>query len=136
MSYMNDRKSSKQPIDHVKKHLKLTFPAEQPLKDEAYVQVLKQIKDHKDPLKAIKGWKFLAILASCYAPSDNLFYSLLNYLLFEIKTNKDLEIIQHANYIFMHLYKSFTNKRKQIPTENEIVHIEHMKPMQIPIYFF
>lgn len=121
---MFDRKSSKKPIEHVKKFLKLTLYATTELKDEAYLQILKQIKDHKDPAKAIRGWNFLAVVASCYTPSNDLFYSVLNYLLFEIRTNPDKVIVSHANYVFLRLYKTFEIKRKNIPSDNELMYVE------------
>lgn len=124
LSYMLDRKSSKKPIEHAKKFLLLTMNASQELKDESYVQVLKQIKDHKDSRKAIRGWNFLAILASCYIPSNELFFSILNYLYKEIKDNTNEDIVHHANYVFIRLYKSFDLKRANIPYDNELQHIE------------
>lgn len=48
VSYMGDRKSVKNPIDNVKSHLEISFKGTEDLKDEAFVQVLKQIKDHRD----------------------------------------------------------------------------------------
>ena len=48
LSYMGDRKSVKKPMDIVKSHLELSFKGTEDLKDEAFVQVLKQIKDHRD----------------------------------------------------------------------------------------
>ncbi len=83
----------------------------------------------------IRGWNFMAILASCYAPSTELYYALLNWLSSETK-NPEKEIRQHANYVFKRLYKSFEQKRKQIPSDNEVIHIEHMKQIMFPIYFF
>jgi myosin-7 len=133
---MTDRKSTKKVVEHAKKHIKMTMTSSDEIKDEAYVQVLKQIKDHKDPQKAIKGWNFFAIMASCYMPSIKLFYSILNFLLFEIKNNEDQNIKHHANYVFVRLYKTFENKRKNIPSDNEILHIESMKPISLPVHFF
>ena len=133
---MGDRKSSKKTTGHAKKHLKLTMTSCEDLKDEGYVQVLKQIKEHKDPEKALKGWDFLAILASCYIPSMRLFYSILNYLLFEIKNNNDQEIVRRANYVFIRLYRSYEQRRKNIPSDNELAHIEKMRPLVLPIHFF
>ena len=121
---MFDRKTSKKPIEHVKKHLAITMNASTALKDEAYLQVLKQIKDHPDPEKAKRGWNFFSILACSFAPSKGLFYAILNYLLYEIKHNEDTNIIKRSNYIFVRLVKIFENKRKQVPSENEIMHIE------------
>lgn len=121
---MGDRKSSKKDIGHLNKHLKSTLHGPIEIKDEAYCQVLKQITDHPDNQKCLKGWKFFAIIASCYAPSPDLFYSILNFLIFEIRNNQDKDKVHHANYIFVRLLKSFENKRKQLPSEKEIQHIE------------
>jgi len=133
---MLDRKTSKKPIDHIRKHLTITMNAPISIKDEAYIQVLKQIKENPDEEKTKRGWNFLAILSACYSPSLSLYYSILNYLLYEIKHNEDRNIIRRANYIFIRLVKVFGKKRKNIPSNNEITHIENMKTMMIPVYFF
>lgn len=121
---MLDRKSTKKPIGHVKKHLKLTMYAGTDVKDEAYCQVLKQINGHPDKEKTKRGWNFLAIMACTYAPSNVLYYSLLNYLFFQIKNSKDADIVLRSNYIFIRLVKSFEKQRKYMPSEEEIIHIE------------
>ena len=54
-SYMGDRQSSKAPIKHVMKYIRLTINAPEELKDEAYCQVLKQVNGHPNPENAIKG---------------------------------------------------------------------------------
>ena len=59
---MGDRKSTKQPISHIKKHLKFTINSSQELKDEGYLQVIKQITLHPEYDKCLRGWKFLAII--------------------------------------------------------------------------
>lgn len=133
---MGDRKSSKKSSGHIKKHLKLTMTSSEELKDEAYVQVLKQIKEHNDQEKTRKGWSFFAIMASCYIPSMRLFYSILNYLLLEIKNNKDKDLVTRANYVFVRLYRTYETRRKNIPSDNEITHIENMKPIILPLHFF
>lgn len=48
VSYMGDRKSVKTPLENVKSHLELSFRGTEDLKDEAYVQVLKQMKEHRE----------------------------------------------------------------------------------------
>lgn len=121
---MFDRKSSKRPVEHVKKYLKLVMNSVKELKDESYIQVLKQIKEHKDYAKAIRGWNFFAIIASCYVPSKDLFYSILRFLLDEIRNNSDKCIVQHANYVFARLYKTSEIKRVNVPNENEILYTE------------
>lgn len=110
--------------------------SQEELRDEAYIQVLKQMQGHRSVEKTLRGWNFLAIMASCYLPSIKLFYSIMNYLLFEIKNNSDRVIIDHANYVLVRMYKTFELKRKNIPSEDEICHIEKMKAINVPIHFF
>lgn len=133
---MFDRKTSKKPIDHVRKHLTITMNANVHIKDEAYLHVLKQIKENPDEENTKRGWNFFAILSCCFAPSPSLYYSILNYLLYEIKHNQDKNIVNRSNYIFIRLVNVFEKKRKHIPSNSEIMHIENMKTMIIPVYFF
>ncbi len=121
---MHDRKSTKKPLGHIKKHLSLTINAPLEVKDEAYVQVLKQIKDHPDKIKAKRGWSFFCVLACTYAPSSELYYSILNSLLCDIKENTDQEIVKRANFIFIRLVKFFQKPRKFVPSDKEILYIE------------
>ena len=48
VSYMGDRKSVKSSMTNVKSHLEISFKGTEDLKDEAFVQVLKQMKDHRE----------------------------------------------------------------------------------------
>jgi hypothetical protein len=136
-SYMGDRVSSKKnPYHHLKKHLKLAMNSAEDLKDEAYVQVLKQIAHNPNYDKCLRGWTFLSILASSFAPSAELYYSLLNYLIYEVNNNLDKNIVKKANYIIARILRTFEQRRKQVPSEGEIKHIEGMKPIMFPVFFF
>jgi len=44
--YMGDRESIKKPIEIVKLYLKTTLNSVEDLKDEAYIQVIRQITNH------------------------------------------------------------------------------------------
>jgi hypothetical protein len=136
LSYMGDRLSSKKPSLHVIKHIKLTINAPEELKDEAYCQVIKQITNNLDEQKCKFGWNFFAILASCYPPSTELYYSLLNYLLKIIRENKKDDLVKRANYILIRLSRTFEQKRKLSPTDFEIKYIENMKPIIITVNFY
>lgn len=133
--YMKEKNTKSSLVEHAKRHLRIGLNATEDIKDEAYVQVLKQLKNAPSH-KAERAWSFLAILASTYSPSSDLYYAILNWLMYEIKNNLDSEIVKRANYIFIRLYRVFEMRRKQIPTEEEIAHIENMKPIMFPIYFF
>ena len=94
------------------------------LTDETYVQVLRQLTDNENYDNYMRVWMFLSIISCCYIPSPELYFSILNFLLIQIKTNSDNNVIQRANYIIIRLIKSFENRRKFIPSEDEIMHIE------------
>ena len=134
-SYCGERASSKKPMLHAIKHLRLTIFSPEELKDEAYCQVLKQITNNPSTERCLKAWNFLALMASSYPPSSDLYYPLINYLL-EIMKGADTNLIQRANYISVRLMKTFECKRKLPPCEEEIRHIEEMKPIMIQVYFF
>lgn len=133
---MGDRKSSKTHIKIVMNYLSLLVGSPEELKDEAYIQVLKQIKNNPNQDRTLSGWSMLSILASSEAPSFELFLGLMNFLLSEVSTNIDLNIINKANFIIPRLLRIFQTKRTHTASEEEIAHIEEMKQLMIPIHFF
>ena len=135
MSYMGDRKSSKSPKLHAIKHTRLAMGSPEEVKDEAYLQVIKQITRNPKPESALKGWNLFAIMASCYPPSLELYYALIHYLLDIIRTG-DEDLQKRANYIAIRLNKTFESRRKLSPSELEIKHVEEMKPIMIEMNFF
>ena len=135
MSYMGDRSSSKNPQLHVIKHTRLAMGSPEEVKDEAYLQVIKQITRNPNPSRCIRGWNMFAIMASCYPPSMELYHALIHYLLDIIKTG-DEELAKRANYIAIRLSKTFESRRKISPSDLEIKHVEAMKPIIIQINFF
>ena len=100
-SYMGDRKSSKTPIKHVMKYIRLTINNSEEIKDEAYCQVIKQITDHPSQERALKGWNLLAIMASCFAPSVLLYKAILYYLRDIIRNNTNpAKFVGYIEFIF------------------------------------
>lgn len=138
LGYLGEIKSSKQSLPHIKKLLGIAFSSIPEIKDEVYLHCWKQICGHNDETynKAIKAWKALAIVASSIAPSSQLFYALLNQLLFEIKSNDDSNIVRHANFVFARLHRVFSRPRKHSPTNQEIQYIEQLNSIPVTISLF
>jgi hypothetical protein len=105
------------------------------VKDEAYMQVIKQITRNPNPESAQRGWNLFAIMASCYPPSLELYYALIHYLLDIVKTG-DENLQKRANYIIIRLNKTFESRRRLSPSDLEIKHVEEMKPIVIEMNFF
>lgn len=98
VSYMGDRKSSKDAGGHVEKLAHLGLRATSDLRDELLVQVravpcvcvprlhgsceqvVKQITNNPDRVSTITGWKLLALLLGLFHPSQRLTPYLKAYL--------------------------------------------------------
>jgi len=135
MKYMGDKKTLQKPNVLILKHTKLAMSSPEELKDEGYLQVIKQITDNPNEESREKGWIFFSIMASIYPPSMELYYCLIKYLL-EIVDGGDENLKKKANYIAIRLMKTFESKRKFSPTEQEILFIRQMKQIPVEIHFF
>ena len=137
LSYMLDRKSSKKGIQHVTKFIKLVKMGNKMLRDEAYLQIYKQLHKNKKKESIMLGWKIFAVIASSFIPSNkDILNIILNFLFFEIQETDDEQIRMHINYIFVRMFKAKKRERKMVPCTEEIEYIENLKSIQIPIYYF
>ena len=137
LSYMLDRKSSKKGMQHVTKFIKLVKMGNKMLRDEAYLQIYKQLHKNKKKESIMLGWKIFAVIASSFIPSNkDILNIILNFLFFEIQETDDEQIRMHINYIFVRMFKAKKRERKMVPCTEEIEYIENLKSIQIPIYYF
>ncbi len=81
LSYMEVRKSSKNQYLHIIKFIKITMTSPEELKDEAFIQVIKQLSNNDNVKYENKAWNFLSILSSSYPPSVDLYKCLINFFL-------------------------------------------------------
>jgi hypothetical protein len=137
LSYMGDRKSSKLPILHAKKIVKIVLMGNDILRDEAYLQVYKQLHGNQKFESIMRGWKMFAIISSCFVPKKPEIYNLiLNYLFFEMQNTKDNQIINHIKYIFVRMIKTKEKERHHVPSDEELACIEKLIPIDLPVKFF
>ena len=137
LSYMGDRKSSKTPVLHAKKYIKLVLIGSQILRDEAYLQIYKQLHGNPKYNSLMRGWKLMAIMASCFVPKNNDIYNIiLNYLFFEMQNEKEQQIINHIKYIFVRMIRIKGKERHHVPSEEEIGCVEKLLSIELPVKFF
>ena len=137
LSYMKDRYSSKGPIFHASKFVKLVKSGNPIIKDEAYLQIYKQLHNNNKRESLMRAWKLLAIISCCFVPNnENIYHLILNFLFFELQNTDDQPIKKHINYIFVHMVQTEKNERKNTPCYEELQYIECLRPIPIPIYFF
>ena len=136
LSYMGLRKSSKKHMSHIIKFIKISISAPEELKDEAFIQVIKQLSNNDNIQYVNKAWNFLAVLCSSYPPSVDLYKCLIHFFLKIIREDNDENIKKKANYCSIRLMRTFENKRKLAPSDEEIKYIEAMKPIMVQVHFF
>ena len=137
LSYMGDRKSSKSSILHARKFVKLVLIGSQILRDEAYLQIYKQLHENPKYISLMRGWKLMAIMSSCFVPKNNDIYNIiLNFLFFAMQNEKDAQIINHIKYIFVRMIRIKGKERHHIPSEEELNSIEKLVPIELPVKFF
>ena len=137
ISYMKLRKSSKEPIKHAKKLLRIVRQANPILKDEAYLQVYKQLHNNHEYQSFMAAYKMLGILASCFVPNNrDVFLFILKYLYDEMTENKNILVLNHIKYIFKRMMKTKEHERKNAPCTEEIEFIEYLRPIPIIVYIF
>lgn len=137
LSYMKIRKSSKAPILHAKKILLLVRQANPIIKDEAYLQVYKQLHDNHEYDSYMAAFKMLAILSSCFVPNNkNIYMFILKYLYEEMRDNKNNLVLSHIRYIFQRMLKTKEHERKNVPCKEELEFIEFLRPIPIVVHLF
>ena len=138
LSYMGDRKSSKSPVLHARKYIKLVLRGGDVLRDEAFLQVYKQLHGNKKKDSIMRGWKMMCTLSSCFVPKNHDIYLLiLNFLFLSIKIpTNDANIVRHINFTFVRMLKTKDHERRHVPSDEELSHIENLTQIVVPVYFF
>ena len=80
MSYMGDRKSSKGSKEHCKKILKLCLSAPTGIRDEVYVQLMKQTTKNPRKDSERRGWEVLTQCLSFFPPSKMIVDTVKDYI--------------------------------------------------------
>ena len=137
LSYMKLRRSSKEPLLHAKKYLRLVRQASPIMKDEAYLQVYKQIHNNHEYQSFMSAYKMLAIISSCFVPDNKKIYLfILKFLYNEMKDNQNVLVLNHIKYIFARMIRTKEFERKNVPCKEELEFIEYLKPIPIIVYLF
>lgn len=121
---MHDRKTVKDNYELIVGYLKILRNAPTDVIDEAYYQILKQTTGHPNPNNQLRGYNMLSILGSVHAPSEELFYALINEMILIINSTENEDFRKALNYAIPRLCNTFENRRYSLPSEEEIEAIE------------
>lgn len=140
--YTGEKKPIFDKYYHARKFLRLPLNELEgdELKEEAYIQVIKQLKNNPDPKKLEMAWSLLGLLCSSYLPStksQRLYYSILNHLFYASKMDEsNPDVLERCKYAYSRLYNISLVNRTEIPSKKEMMFVEKMKPLMLPIYLF
>lgn len=133
-SYMGDRKSSKKSEGHIDKLLKYALKAPEELRDEIYIQIMKQTNKNPKKQSLMQGWRLLSIICSIFPPSDEFACYVAVYLFQQSKEAGDVG--DCATFALKALDRTMAHgQRKMQPSPDEIQRIEHREPIHIKVWF-
>jgi hypothetical protein len=141
VSYMGERKSSKDDIGHATKLLSNSVHAPEIFRDELFCQLIKQTRGNPDAESTVKGWQLMAMVAGAFPPSRKLEKYLMSYCNENTKdaladgTRVHPGVKVFAKYTMMRLKKSKTlGPRKEVPTAMEIQAAKERQPVVIRVH--
>ncbi|MES1913435.1 MAG: hypothetical protein MHM6MM_005624 [Cercozoa sp. M6MM] len=85
--FMGDRKSSKDECGHAVKLLENGRMSDASLRDEIYVQVVRQLYNNDRPDSVHKGWKLIALCTMVFPPSNELVNYLVGFIYNEARAH-------------------------------------------------
>ena len=135
--YMNDRSSSKAPMQHAVGLLARSIEASDEVRDEVYCQILKQITNHPKQENFQRGLSLLSLCCSVFPPSINLLPYVVGYLkqIFEAERKITNSQTALAKWCLERLSDTCeAGIRHHPPREHEITAIESRAKMLYDIY--
>ena len=131
---MGNRKSGKPSMGHVEKLIRFALKAPEELRDEIYIQLVKQTTKNPRSDSLYKGWSLLAICCSIFPPSDEFACYLSVYLASRMKEAS--KVGNYATYSLQALDRTMEVGQRRIqPLDSEIKRIEEMQAIPIKVYF-
>ena len=130
-----DRKRTQLPYNKIRKLIQILLTSPSEVKDEFYLQMVKQLRSNPYSHNNMNEWTLFAIISGFLTPGNSLFYHLHKYLFNVVQTSHSPEIRMWACYIMKRLFKTKENgDRTVLPCHVEIRAIE--KRRQIPMEIF
>lgn len=110
------------------------------VKDETYLQIIKQLNNNPDRFLRLKLYKLLGLIASTFPVSIWTFGVVMSFLLEVVgcvnKIETDEEVILHAKFAFNKVRKTYESGGKKLPPlEHEAKCIWTLRKIPIKLFF-
>lgn len=131
-----DRRRSLLPYSKVRKLIQILLTSPSEVKDEFYLQMIKQLRSNPYNHNNLNEWVLFAIVAGFLTPSENCLYPLLKYLMNFYETSHNQEARSWAMYTIKRLHMTQRNgERSVLPCIQEIRAIQHRRKVAMEIFY-
>ena len=106
------------------------------VRDECFLQLIKQIRSNPHLTRNFNEWKLMAIVSSFVSPSESFIYFFINFMLeiFGVANNDDVK--QWAKYVVTRVLQTdVKSERFVLPCFEELKSIEDRRKVPIEIYY-
>lgn len=135
MSYMGDRKTTKNDEGHARKLIFNGLQAPESLKDEVFLQVCKQVTGHPTQKHCVKGWELMSILLAGFPPSRGMSTFLEDYYAKAANESPDEDIVRLASICLERLPKIMQlGPRSEVPSTEEIRAEQRGELLHVKVY--
>lgn len=134
--FMGDRSSTKSPLEHADKIIKVLLLSNQDLRDEFFCQLCKQLNNNPSKVSALKGWQLFLICLTSAAPNNELMISLIDFFRGFIEgDDKDISSYAEDTLHKCYIATQLQGARVERPNTAEIAAIMSANYMQIRVWF-
>lgn len=131
-----DRSRQYLPFLKIRKLIEILMNNSAEIKDECFLQLIKQTRDNPYLDPNTNEWKLMAILASYVTPSEYFIYHFLNYLHTVFTEEKFEDARIWAMFVLQRTLATNKNtERMVLPLKEEIIAIEDRKKMKVEVNF-
>ena len=131
-----DRKRIQLPFTKVRKLIQILLTSPQEVKDEFYLQIVKQMRSNPNSHNNNNEWILLAIVAGFVSPSEYFFFNLHKYLFNVVQSSHNQETRMWACYSMRRIFQTKKNgERTVLPCVDEIRNIEKRRQIPLEIYY-
>jgi hypothetical protein len=132
-----DRERPSLPYFKLRKLIEILMNNSAEVKDECFLQLIKQIRTNPFLTTNFNEWKLLAVIASLVSPSEYFIYYFLNYMYHVFTKTTNDEVRQWAMFVLMRTVNTNkTTERMVLPAPEEILKIEDRRKIAFEVFFF
>ena len=124
------------PFAKVRKLIQILLTSPTEVKDEFYLQMVKQLRSNPYSHNNNNEWVLLAVVSGFVSPSEYFFYNMHKYLFNVVQSSHNQETRMWACYIMKRLFRTKDNgERTVLPCVDEIRNIEKRRQIPMEIYY-